>query len=128
MVTIGKRGKKYLRREVLVHKLKAFFLYGEELFGAGIEVRHLNGDKNDFRDNNIVLGTRRDNCMDIQPDNRRNHALKGSRKLRKFTFDEAEKIRKLSHRGISGQELAKLYGVRKSTISYIINKKTYAEP
>ena len=46
-------------RRLDIHRLKAYLLFGDEMFKDGIEVRHLNGNKLDYSSKNIFLGTKR---------------------------------------------------------------------
>ena len=50
---------------VLIHRLQAFQKYGAKMFDKGMEVRHLNGIKDDNCWDNIAIGTHSENMMDI---------------------------------------------------------------
>lgn len=50
---------------ILVHRLQAYQKYGDKLFEDGIVVRHKNGVKSDNSWDNILIGTRSENMMDI---------------------------------------------------------------
>lgn len=110
---------------VLVHRFKAYKLYGNRLFEDGIQVRHLNGDKLDFSNDNILISTASQNMMDIPLEKRLYSARCAAAKKRKFTDGEVELIRAMVGFGIKAGRIARLYGVRKSTMSYIVNRKTY---
>lgn len=125
-VTIKLKGKKHVYG-VLVHRYKAYLLFGKRLFEKGIEVRHLNGNITDFSDSNITIGTASDNYHDVAASKRYENARRGARKLRKFTFEEVEEIRdRIEKVGLTN--LSKELGVAKSTLSYIKNRKTYTIP
>lgn len=95
------------------------------MFNEGIQVRHLNGDKLDFNEKNIAIGTQRENIMDIPQEKRIELAKKAASKLRKFKIGEVEEIRKMIKYGIKANKVSKLYKVSKATISFIVNKKIY---
>jgi len=50
-----------------LHRLMAYQKFGEKIFEKGMEVRHLNGVKTDNSYDNIAIGTRSQNQMDIPP-------------------------------------------------------------
>jgi len=119
----GKNRRKFVL--VTLHRLKAYFKYGDKIFQPGIEVRHLNGNKLDWSDKNIAIGTSSDNKQDIKPELRRKYAKNAAKKVRKFSDKEAKEIRKKRAEGVKYKELCEEYGVSKSTISYIINNVYY---
>lgn len=47
-----------------LHKFVAYILYGEDAFGEGLHVRHLDGDVLNLSKENIKIGTSSDNQMD----------------------------------------------------------------
>lgn len=57
----GERSKSTVR----VHRLVAYQKYGTRLFEDDTEPRHLDGDKLNFRLENIAIGTHSQNMMDI---------------------------------------------------------------
>lgn len=114
-------------RPVPVHRLVAYQKYGEEMFKHEA-VRHKNGDSLDNSPKNIVLGSQSDNMLDRDPAARREHALKASRTLRQFTYEQAEQIRADRNGGMLIRELCEKYGAHKSTISMIVNRKLYDKP
>lgn len=63
--------------------------------------------------------------MDQPPEIRRRTALKAASMLRKFSSTEIAEIRKLRGQGLTLISIADMYGVVKSTISYIVNRRTY---
>ena len=50
---------------VNVHRLVAYQKFGNRIYKKGLDVRHLDGDKLNFSKDNIDIGTRRQNYMDI---------------------------------------------------------------
>jgi len=112
-------------RNIPVHRLVAYQKYGDKLFEKGMHTRHLNNNKLDYSFDNIAIGTCHENVMDNTKDERVKKARTAAKKLRKFTDSEVEEIRKLNKNGIGIRKLSKDYNVAKSTLSYIINRKTY---
>ncbi len=53
------------------HRLQAYQKYGNDLYGEGIQVRHLNGNPEDNTWENIAIGTQFENMQDIPPNIRR---------------------------------------------------------
>lgn len=113
--------------KVAAHRFIAFLKYGNRLFNPGLEVRHLNGNKTDNSFSNLVLGTHSQNMMDRGREERREHGKKAARFLRSLTPDQVKELRRDRDSGKSYKYLCQKYGVAKSTVSYIVNRKTYPE-
>jgi len=64
---------------VWAHQLSAYQKYGEKKCAQNVVVRHKNNNYNDFSENNISLGTQRDNILDQNPDMRREKAIRASK-------------------------------------------------
>ena len=111
---------------VRVHKLVAFQKFGSAAFRKGIEVRHLDGNRINNTWSNIAIGTPHENQMDKPSSVRRAVALNAASKLRKLTESELRRFRSLREQGWTYKELGKEFGLSKSTISYIVNRKTYS--
>ena len=108
---------------VLVHQLVAYLKYGKEAQDEGVQVRHRNGDPLDNRPDNILIGTRSDNQMDI-PETVR--ARRGSFS-RKLTRVQEIALRKDRGNGATYKVLMVKYGLAKSTVAYIVKKRTPSE-
>lgn len=106
---------------VKVHRLVAFFKFGEKSFEKGTHTRHLNGDSMDNSFENIGIGSASKNAHDRPKVDRRYHAQKAGRSgsLSDETWDE---IRRLNDAGVSYRQLAESYGVAKSTLSFRLSK------
>jgi len=84
---------------VAVHRLVAFFAWGETIFEEGIVVRHMDGNKHNFHVSNLQLGTVRDNSLDEPLElrvARAKHAA-AERKLSQATQDTIVNLRKCGH-------------------------------
>jgi hypothetical protein len=115
---------KYIRF-VYVHRLQAYQSFGNKIFDVNITVRHLDGDSLNNSEDNIAIGSQSDNMMDILPSNRIKHALKAAKIQRKLLEEEVKQLRLDRAGGMKYDELIEKYGISKSTVSYIINNKTY---
>lgn len=110
---------------IRVHRLVAYFKFGKKIFNKGVVVRHLDGNSRNNQWNNIAIGTQSDNMMDRSPLKRKAHAQVAARKQRKLSDEEAKELRALRAKGATYSELMSKFGLAKSTISYIVNNKTY---
>jgi len=72
------------RHRLHLHRLCSYQLYKEKMFEPGIVVRHLNDIKTDCSEENIAIGTNRDNAMDVPAEKRMSTSLKGTAKRRKY--------------------------------------------
>lgn len=116
---IKSEGKKL---NVKVHRLQAYTKFGEEIYKEGVEVRHLNGIRNDNSWDNIAIGTRKDNALDIPAEKREKIAVKASTELRVYTDEELIKIRKDREQGLTYSQLMAKYNISsKGTIYYILH-------
>lgn len=119
-VKVGKR-----TRNVLVHRMVAYQKYGDAIYNDGICVRHMDGDGANNLEDNIEIGTHSDNMSDIDPSLRLKKSLIGTSKQRKFTDEQIVEIKNKYSSGWTLKMLMEEYGGAKSTMSYIVNNKTY---
>lgn len=108
------------RIKVFVHRLAAYQKFGDALFAPGIEVRHLNSDKLDFSESNIAIGTHSENMMDMPTDLRISRAKNAAKANWKHKAPRSTVFKALST-GKSYAEINELYGISKSTLSYMKN-------
>ena len=111
-------------RSVNVHRLAAYQWFGEALFAAGIEVRHLDGVRTNCSKNNIAIGTRSQNEMDKPAELRRRQAGRAARRL---SDEQVAQLRQDRVNGAFVSALSKKYGVSMGTVSNLINNKTCVE-
>lgn len=108
------------RYPIHVHRLFAYQKYGNKIFRKGIHVRHLDGDKLNNKDKNLLIGSASDNHMDKPESVRMRAALIATSFCRKHNHEE---IIKLYNEGLSYEKIMKKTGIKsKGTISYIIKK------
>jgi hypothetical protein len=112
---------------VACHHLQAYQKFGEELFNPGVVVRHRFDNKDDNSEDNIILGTQGENMLDVPAEVRLARAKKGAAVVKSFTDDQIRDIRSKAAAGFSYKKIIEEYGMSKSTLSYIINRKTYAD-
>lgn len=111
-----------LRDEVYVHRLVAYQKYGNKMFNSDLVVRHLDGNRTNNKDNNILLGTQTDNLMDRPEASRMKHSIHAATKLRKFTDKEMDEIR-IFHSG-SYKDTMEMFSISsKGTLHRILNKE-----
>jgi hypothetical protein len=110
---------------VLVNRFQGYKKFGHKIFLKDLEIRHLNGKSFDNSYGNIGIGTHSRNMMDCTKQTRMKRSLQGSAKRRKLTEDQVKNLRQDRANGMMYKELMAKYGVAKSTVSYIVNGKTY---
>lgn len=116
--------KKY---QIFVHRLQAYQKFGEAMFMDGIEVRHKDNNHLNNGEDNILLGTKSENMMDLPEEFRIKRAKRAASFLRALTDDQVREIRRLSAAGVTYNTLVEQFGVAKGTISYVVNRRMYAD-
>jgi hypothetical protein len=109
-----------------VHRLAAYQKFGKRLYDPGIEVRHRRNDPSNSRPCNILIGTRSQNSMDKSRATRVRVAKIAAAARRSLTDTQVDQLRKDRDGGMSYLELMAKYEIAKSTVSYIVRRKTYA--
>lgn len=109
--------------KVSVHRLQACQKFGLGLYGAGIVVRHLDGNPHNNHFDNIGIGTHTDNMQDRQPEDRLNHAMLAASHLRKITAADVVAMREARAAGVTIKELASRYQMSIGGISDIVTGK-----
>lgn len=117
---------RHLVVSLYVHSLAKYQWFGEPSLYQDICLRHLDGNKLNNRRDNLVLGTYSDNAYDIPKDTRVARSVKAAATLRKLTDTQASELRRDREAGASYEQLMMKYNIAKSTVSYIVNRKTYS--
>jgi hypothetical protein len=120
-ITIGTKPD---RVETGMHKLVAYSKYGDAMFDAQC-VRHLDGNGENNHPDNLALGTQQQNMMDRTPADRLAHAKKAAKVTRKLTEEHLTELRNDRNNGWLYKDLCTKYGIAKSTLSSLLNGKTY---
>ena len=109
------------RTSIQVHRLVAYQKYGDLLFKNNTHVRHLDNNQLNNFDSNISIGTPSDNMRDKDKKVRTKASIQASTKIRKFTDEEIEEIRR-TH--TSYKDSMERWGISsKGTLWYILNNK-----
>jgi hypothetical protein len=99
-----------------VHSLVALAFHGPR--GEGQQVRHLDGDKQNAKAENLAYGTQADNERD---------KFRYGNKSRKLTTAEVKEIRKLTTEGsLTYSAIARRYHVTETTVRHIVKGETFA--
>lgn len=114
----------FKRSGVKFHRFVAYQKFGDKLFDADC-VRHLDGNSLNNNPENLELGTVLQNIMDRPPEERRAHAQKAANAQKKLSKERLEELRADRASGMIYKDLCKKYGIAQSTLSYILNGKTY---
>ncbi len=85
--SIQNKRKRYC---VLVHRLQAYQKYGEKIYQKGLQVRHLNNNKQDNSHCNIALGTNKQNTADKDRDTVLKQALYASSFTKKYDYNKVK--------------------------------------
>lgn len=112
-----------IRKSIQIHRLAAYQKFGSAMFVKGIEVRHLDNTQTNSRPDNIAIGTPTDNAFDKSRATRVRVAANARRKL---TSEQRAQLLADRRSGMKYDDLAAKYGLRKSTISYIVRGITYS--
>lgn len=108
------------RRNIMVHRLVAYQKFGNKMFNKHIQVRHFDGNCTNNLDENILLGTSKENNMDKLPSVRLRAAINASNHAKKHNH---EKIIELHNKGLSYKKIMDELNIKsKGTISFIIKK------
>lgn len=121
VVTLGPRNK---RTYVRMHRIIAYSIHGEDIFKTDC-VRHLNDVRHDNNVDNLSPGTYAQNFEDRSKLSRQTLADSGGKSRRKLSESQVVNLKRDRKSGYTYRQLCDKYGIAKSTISYIINNKTY---
>ena len=110
---------------IMAHRLIWIINHGL-IYDTNLVINHIDGNKLNNNISNLELVTHRRNIRHAL-DNGLNVSLKSEQKPNAvFTNDQVIKFRKLYESGgISQQDIVKIVGCDKTTVSYMLSKKTY---
>jgi hypothetical protein len=132
LLKVYPNGKGYLEFKikhdvnVAVHRFIAYCKFGDKIYEPGLEVRHKKPTITNTHPDNLLLGTKRQNHFDKSPETRKRFAEAGAAALRSLSTDQVIQLRKDRVAGYKYKDLVRKYGIAKSTVSYIVNRKTYS--
>ena len=112
---------------VMVHKLAAFQRFGGIIFDEEYEVRHLERGNSDNSLGNVSFGSHSENMMDISAVVRMHSSYASTLVTRKLSVAQVRELRQLREEGLSIRQLCQKYNLAVSTVSYIVNRKTYKD-
>jgi hypothetical protein len=122
------------KMSVRVHRIVGYIKYGEAIFQKGLVIQHLDNDKLNYKIENLELCTHKQNMMNNPAELRKQIATIASnsdnfkKKCRSFTDNDIITIRRMYESKEMGvTKLAKLYKRHTSSISCIVNYKSYKD-
>ena len=105
-------------RDLLVHQLQAYQLFGKKIFNKDVEIRHLDGNTLNNKAENLSFGNRHDNIMDIPLKKRSRMAKNAGRANSSLTKSDVKDIRSLrEEQGYTYKQLIEKYPMSKSTVA-----------
>ena len=107
---------------VSAHRYSYALKYGE--IPAGKNILHRCDTPSCVNPDHLFLGTRSDNMQDMQEKGRCNYLSGGKSHMAKLTDEDVRSIRE-NYRGEKHSDVAKIYCVHRTTISNILNRKTW---
>lgn len=110
---------------ICVHQLQAYQKFGDDYLLSDLIVRHLNSDSLDNSYENIGVGTQRENMLDVSVSVRLKRSHYAAKTQRKVSPEQVVEIRNKKANGHTLRMLREEYGLAKSTVSYIVNNKTF---
>lgn len=112
-------------RPVRAHMLAAFQIYGAAALAPGIQIRHLDGNRQNNAAANLAIGSATDNYLDRPPAARQAHAMIAARARRRLSFDQVEQVRARVAAGVKQNLIASELGLSQSTVCDIVAGRTY---
>lgn len=132
-LTMNNTGRRYycfsvplVRSAIQVHRFIAYQIYGESALEAAC-VRHRNDDGHDNRFENILIGTRLENILDMPPEKRSEKSRRAQRPFRKLADDQVREARMLLAQGHSLSDIGRRLHVSARSILDIKRGRCYAD-
>jgi len=111
------------KRKILAHRLSYRLWKGE--IHNNLQVLHYCDVPLCVNPDHLHLGTAQDNINEMRERKREKKGLGEKNRHAKLKNEDVLKIRELSSNGKSNSELCKIFGLRSSTMSYIVRKITW---
>ncbi len=112
------------RKPIAVHRFVAYQKFGNKMLSAEC-VRHLNDQKRDNRFENIEIGTRHDNLMDIPAEKRRLMGIRRNKNRRSLTDDQVREFRIMVADGWSVDRLSRVFNISVGAVMNLKHGVTY---
>lgn len=116
----GYRSCSYKEKDVLAHRLVYAKFKGDVL--QHLTINHIDGNPSNNHPNNLELVTIAENLLHSY----KHLNKKPVRGFKKINFATAKMIRSQRRLGATYAELMEMFGLCKSTISYVVNNRTWA--
>ena len=117
--TISVDGKNKI---LYAHRLMAYQLFGDQIYLEKKMVRHLDGNKENNRPENITIGSNHDNSMDRSVTDRINSAIRATKKTIKYDRDKVRAY--YIGCGKSRKKTMKKFGITSGgTLHYILKNR-----
>jgi hypothetical protein len=111
--------------KIKIHRLHAYAMFGDKMFEEGIQVRHLDNDKLNFKQDNLTLGTQDENAMDTTYTKRVGRAKKGGDKEH---VNNHTQVIEFSKTGATASEIMSKFGIKsRSTVTHILRHSVAAK-
>lgn len=111
------------KRAITFHGLVAYQKYGVEYFTKGTVARHLDGDSLNNHENNIILGTMKDNTYDIPSKRRSQRIADGAKTIKKMKDGLKDTIWEEHLSGkFSSQQIANSHDICINTVYKVIRE------
>ena len=106
------------------HRFVAYTKFGDRIYKKGIEVRHLDGNSKNNKWDNIEIGTRRDNSLDIPIERRIEYALNATSAMKVYSDDLVKDIKAFRDKGATYKQIMDKFGISsKGTLHFILNNR-----
>ena len=106
------------------HRFVAYTKFGDKIYKKGIEVRHLDGNKENNCFDNIAIGTKTDNMLDIPKEKRLERALKATEAMKVYSDDLVKEIKAFRDKGATYKQIMDKFGISsKGTLYFILNNR-----
>lgn len=113
----------YAGKYVTAHRMWFLFTYG--FIPAGLEVLHKCDNPGCVNPKHLFLGTQKDNMIDCSKKGRMPFRKGENGSNHKVSNEQVLSIRRLANSGMPRKRLCEIYGLKRSQIHNIINRKCW---